>query len=52
MGLSIVQANVKKYGGDIIVYSKLNVGTMITIKLPINTEKVQESRKIQGAENL
>ena len=32
MGLSIVQANVKKYGGDIIVDSKLNVGTMITIK--------------------
>ena len=52
MGLSIVQANVKKYGGDIIVDSKLNVGTMITIKLPINTEKVQESTEIQEAESL
>lgn len=52
MGLSIVQANVKKYGGDIIVDSKLNVGTMITIKLPINTEKTQESKEIQEAENL
>lgn len=52
MGLSIVQANVKKYGGDIIVDSKLNVGTMITIKLPINTEKVKDSTEIQEAESL
>lgn len=34
IGLSIVQSNVKKYGGDIIIESKLNVGTSITVKLP------------------
>ncbi|MBU5337340.1 sensor histidine kinase [Intestinibacter bartlettii] len=34
MGLSIVQSNVKKYGGDIIIETKLNVGTSITVKLP------------------
>lgn len=43
MGLSIVQSNVKKYSGDIIVDSELNVGTTITVKLPIEAKNIEET---------
>ena len=38
LGLSIVKGLVKLHGGDIDIHSRLNQGTRITVRLPINCE--------------
>jgi OmpR-family two-component system manganese-sensing sensor histidine kinase len=38
LGLSIVQAIVHRYQGDLSIDSKVNVGTTVTVKLPAHTD--------------
>ncbi len=44
LGLSIVKKSVEAYGGQIIVESEINVGTKITVKLPL--KEATEPEKI------
>ncbi len=48
LGLSFVQAVVARHGGDIMVESKVGVGTTITFSLPV----IQEQAETSDAESL
>ncbi|MEC4985104.1 MAG: sensor histidine kinase, partial [Oscillatoria sp. PMC 1076.18] len=47
LGLAIVKKAVEILGGEITLESKLNVGTKVTVSLPILNEKSKNECKIQ-----
>ncbi|MBM9518914.1 PAS domain S-box protein [Desulforhopalus vacuolatus] len=43
LGLSVSKSIIKKHGGDIQIYSKINNGSMVTIRLPVPELKMSSS---------
>jgi len=50
LGLSIVKGLVQLHGGEISIRSRIGEGTRVTVRLPLDCERVRAARKIVAVE--